>query len=209
MNNTVKRLTTSAILIALATLLSFARLFQYPFGGSINLCAMLPICIIAYKYGFRWGFLSGLVFGFIQMLTGGMIGNPWAMEYWDYILMLALDYFIAYAFLSLACVTKGRFKNESAGFAVGICIAASARYLMHVLSGYILFSSYATRFFERNFEGAFGTWVLDNISGTALSLFYAFFYNALYMVPNTVITVIMGLLLFSSQAGKLWREVKV
>lgn len=208
MNKTVKRLTTSAILIALATLLSFARLFQYPFGGSINLCAMLPICVIAYKYGFRWGFLSGFVFGFIQMLTGSVIGNPMALSSLDFALMISLDYFIAYACLSLSAVTKGRFKNESISFAIGICIAATARLLVHTLSGYILFSSWASWFFSE-YTGAFGTWVLDNIGGTALSLFYAFFYNALHMVPNTILTVIMGLLLFSSQAGKLWREIKV
>jgi thiamine transporter len=208
MNNTVKRLTTCAILIALATILSFARLFQYPFGGSINLAAMLPICVIAYKYGFKWGLLSGFTFGFIQLLTGSAIGNPLALSSLDFALMLTLDYFVAYACLSLTCVTKNRFKNESAGFAVGICIAATARLLAHTVSGYILFSSWASWFFSE-YTGAFGTWVLGNMGGAALGWFYAFFYNALHIVPNTLLTIALGLMLFSSQAGKLWREIKM
>lgn len=52
----VQKLTESAILLAAATALSFVQ-FPGPWvnGGSITLCSMLPVCIIGYRYGVKWG----------------------------------------------------------------------------------------------------------------------------------------------------------
>ena len=54
------RLTESAVMIALATILSLFKLVDLPYGGSITLASMLPVLLIAYRYGTAWGLLTGL-----------------------------------------------------------------------------------------------------------------------------------------------------
>ena len=56
-NKLALRLTESAIMIAAATILSMFKLVELPYGGSITLASMLPIVIIAYRYGTAWGIL--------------------------------------------------------------------------------------------------------------------------------------------------------
>ena len=57
-----KRLTESAMLLALAIvleLISKAFIPEMPFGGQVTLVAMLPVVLISYRYGVKWGFVSG------------------------------------------------------------------------------------------------------------------------------------------------------
>ena len=51
--NTTKMLVEGAMMLALAIVLSLITPFQklLPFGGSITLVSMLPICIYSIKYG--------------------------------------------------------------------------------------------------------------------------------------------------------------
>lgn len=207
MNSTVKRLTTSAMLVALATLLSLITFYKLPYGGSITAFSMLPICVIAYKYGFKWGILGGFTHGMIQMIISGSGGAFAAMSITDFILMLILDYLLAYSCLGLTAVTRGKFKNERNGFMVGIVIAASARLLAHFASGLILFSSYAEWFFSQD-GFKFGAWVLEHMSGNGLFAFYSFFYNASFLVPETVITVIMGAVIIQVLKGYILDEIR-
>lgn len=44
---TILRLCESAIMIALATVLSMIKFANLPFGGSVTLCSMLPLVLIA------------------------------------------------------------------------------------------------------------------------------------------------------------------
>lgn len=54
----------SAVMIALATVLSMLKI-EWPFGGSITVCSMLPILIIGYRYKPLWGCFTGVVYGLI------------------------------------------------------------------------------------------------------------------------------------------------
>ena len=69
-----RRLTTSAMMIALATVIAFVcgliTFLNFPFGGGITIASMLPIVLISYFYGIRWGLLSGFTYSIIQMLLG-------------------------------------------------------------------------------------------------------------------------------------------
>ena len=67
------RLVESALLIAIAAvleLISKALGLELPFGGTITLASMFPIVLIAYKYGTKWGLLSGFTYSLVQMLLG-------------------------------------------------------------------------------------------------------------------------------------------
>ena len=54
MTNKTKRLTESAMLLALAVVLEFtAKMIipEMPFGGQVTLVSMLPVVLISYRYG--------------------------------------------------------------------------------------------------------------------------------------------------------------
>lgn len=65
-----KRLVESALMIALSTILSFIILFRLPFGGSITACCMLPVILVSYRYGVKWGFATAFAFSLIQGIQG-------------------------------------------------------------------------------------------------------------------------------------------
>ena len=69
-----RRLTETAIMIALATGLSYVTIFKLPMGGSITLFSQVPIMIIGYRYGWKWGACTGVIHGILQMLLQGL-GN--------------------------------------------------------------------------------------------------------------------------------------
>ena len=68
-NKNVIMLCECAVMVALATVLSLIKI-EFPYGGSITICSMLPILIIGYRYKPLVGCLKGVVYGLIQMLFG-------------------------------------------------------------------------------------------------------------------------------------------
>lgn len=57
--NKTRRLIETAVMLALATVLSVLKIAELPYGGSVTFASMLPLAIIAYRYGAGWGLLSG------------------------------------------------------------------------------------------------------------------------------------------------------
>ena len=55
-----KKLTVSALMIALAQILSILAVFQAPNGGDITLGGAVPIIIISLMYGTKWGVFTAL-----------------------------------------------------------------------------------------------------------------------------------------------------
>ena len=73
MTNKTKRLTESAMLIAIAVVLELAGRMvipPMPFGGQLTLCAMLPIVLISYRHGVKWGLVAGFAYALVQMALG-------------------------------------------------------------------------------------------------------------------------------------------
>ena len=54
-----KRLCFCAMGVALAFVTSYIKLFKFPYGGSMTLCSMLFIVLIANWYGVKTGILVG------------------------------------------------------------------------------------------------------------------------------------------------------
>ena len=69
-NRTAYRLTESAIMLAFAAVLSEIKIIHMPYGGSVTAFSMLPLILIAYRYGVKWGLVTSATYGLIQLLLG-------------------------------------------------------------------------------------------------------------------------------------------
>lgn len=136
-----RRLAESALLIAIGFLLSFFKIEILP-SASISLLSMLPILLLAYKYGTVWGLLCGFVHGLLQMVEGG-IDTPPTEDFFSYLLVIALDYILAFAFLGLAGLCRHAFKNPSLTIAVCAAVGIFSRFVCSFLSGAIIWGVYA------------------------------------------------------------------
>ena len=126
-----KMLVEAGIMIALAQILSYVKIFESPYGGSITLGSMLPIIIFAIRWGSKPGILVGLVYGFLQFALGTKFSyHP---------LGIFLDYIFAFGALGLA----GLFRKNISTILVSIFIAMAGRFTFHFLSGVILWYIYA------------------------------------------------------------------
>ena len=73
MQTKTKRLTESAMLIAMAVVLELVGKMIFPpmpFGGQLTLVSMLPIVLISYRHGVKWGLVSGFAYSLVQMALG-------------------------------------------------------------------------------------------------------------------------------------------
>ena len=201
-----KRLTESAMLIAVAIVLELiSELFipSQPFGGQVTVVHMLPIVLIAYRHGPKWGIVASFTYALIQMALGAknvsaaflpgyfgdgaMIGKA--------IIMCLLDYLAAYTVLFLGGIFRSRIQNRGISLMCGSIAALSARYVSHILSGYILFSSWAEWYFTQDGFPAWGAGLVESLGPEALGWAYSAVYNGMYMVPEIILTAIASLII--------------
>ena len=206
MFNKTKRLTESAMLLAVAVVLELcSKMFipELPFGGQITLVSMLPVVLISYRHGVRWGLVSGVAYAMIEMAIGtktvaaafqpGYFGD--GVMLFNAFLMCLLDYLVAYTMLGLGGLFRSRIENRGKALALGALVALSARYVSHILSGYILFSGWAEWFFTQEGFPAWGAGLVGALSGEMLGLVYSIVYNGMYMVPEILLTVTASVLI--------------
>lgn len=191
----VRRLVESAILIAIGTVLSVLTPIQLPFGGSLTIASMLPLILIAYRYGTRWGLFSGFVYSLLQMLIGLKTVSAFFMPgdgqmlWYKALMVCLLDYVLAYTVLGLGGIFRGK-KRAPVALCLGAIVAISLRYAAHIVSGAIFFGTWAEWFFTDVLSGAFGNYMLFHFSGFGLATIYSVIYNGAYMVPEIIITAI-------------------
>ncbi len=208
MNQKVKRLTVSAMMLALATVLAlvcaYIPFLNLPFGGGYTVASMLPIVIIAYMYGTKWGIFTSFCYAIIQIimsLTQGAGGTVMAlfmpqsdkfMGYAAAVWIVLIDYLIAYTLLGLGGIFRNKLKSKTAALVLGVIFALLLRYLAHIVSGYIFYGAWAEWFFTQEGFYAIGDVIMNSMDGKLLSLVYSVFYNGLFMIPEIVITAIVA-----------------
>ena len=209
MNRTFKtqRLTTSAVMLALSAALAIVcaliPFLNLPFGGGFTIASMLPIVLVSYMYGVKWGLFVSATYSALQILLDLALGTsssaimalfmPSSDEYMGYfaaVAILVIDYIIAYTVLGLGGIFRNKFKSKTAALCVGSVLVLSLRYIAHIISGAIFYGAWAEWFFSQEGFYSVGGWILENVSGTALAIIYSIFYNGLYMIPEIVITAI-------------------
>lgn len=196
-----RRLIISAMLLAVATVLAvvceFIPFLNLPFGGGFTIASMLPIVVLAYMYGTKWGLLCGFTFSVIQMLIGMRTVSAFFLpsdeSYMGIVaalLICLIDYVLAYTALGLGGLFRDKL-GKTPALVLGSVVALSLRYLAHFISGYIFFGSWAEWFFSQDGFPA-GKWFLDTFGGMSLEIVYSIVYNGLYMIPEIIITAIVA-----------------
>lgn len=181
MKNNLKKLTVSALFIALSTVLSeLIPSISLPFGGSITVFSMVPMCLIGIMFGTKWGVLSCMVYGVIQMLFG--LGNLSHATWWGAAVIIVLfDYIVAYAVLGFSGVFKGKIKNEFLSLVLGVLFACLLRYICHFITGVTVWREIA------DLWGA---------------IWFSITYNGSYMIPEMIITPLGAALLYRANILK-------
>ena len=173
-----------AILGALSFILDRLVLFEMPQGGSITL-SMLPIIVMAFRWGLAGGMLTGFISGLLQLITGPKVFH-WAQ--------VLLDYTLAYTLVGLAAITsiwlirtvaKKNKNGMAAAIITGTVIGGLLRYLIHFIGGIVFFGEYAP-------EGQ-PAWL------------YSLLYNGSYMIPSIILCAIVSVLLFTTAPRLLKR----
>ena len=173
----LRALCEGAIMVAVAQILSFIKLWEMPWGGSVVL-AMVPIILYAVRWGFGPGLLASFVFGVLQFVFDGGFAIGWQS--------IIGDYLLAFTVLGIA----GLCHNKKGGIFTGTVIGGLARFLVHYVVGATIWAAYMP----------------DEFFGLTMHSpwFYSLLYNLAYMLPNIAITLLVFALLWKPM-GKYLR----
>ena len=128
---------------------------------------MLPLVILAHRYGTKWGVFSAVVYAIVQMILG-FSNVQYAQNVWQAIGIILFDYIIAFGVVGFAACFNGVIKNRYASIAVGTVVALLGRLACHFISGWIIWEVLA-----------------PNELGWAAPI-WSIAYNASYMVPEII-----------------------
>lgn len=167
----VRALCEGAIIVAIAQILGYFKLFgEMVNGGSITFAAF-PIVLFALRWGLGKGLIAGFAFGILQLVYDGAYAWGWQS--------MLLDYVVAYTPLGLA----GLFKGKAWGIFPGAVLGNAVRFLVHFISGVTIYRIYEPT--EILNVGVFDDAVL-----------YSLVYNGLYMIPCMILTVAVAAVLY-------------
>nr|MCR4992922.1 energy-coupled thiamine transporter ThiT [Lachnospiraceae bacterium] len=141
------------------------------------------------RRGVAMGLAVSFLFSLIQLFQGIMDGLfGWGLTPGMLVACIFIDYIFAFTVLGLAGVFR---KKGTAGWISGIAIAIVLRFVMHFLSGVVIWKS-----FGELWEGF----------STDSSVLYSILYNGSYMLPELIITVIAAVILLNvPEVRKLFR----
>ena len=165
----IRMLCEGALMVAMAQVLSYVKLAEAPNGGSIT-PAMFPIIFFAVRWGLGSGLLAGFLFGLLQLMFDGAYAWGWQS--------MLLDYLVAFTPLGLA----GLFKGRRWGLFVGTVVGCAGRFIIHYISGVTIYKILVPTEFMR--------WTFTSPSA------YSLIYNGSYMLPNTIIALVVSALLY-------------
>ncbi len=155
----------AGICLAASFALSFIKVSPVQYGGSITLASFVPILVYAYKFGPIKGTLAGLIFGLFNFISGPYILTP---------LTFILDYMLAFATIGLmGFAPKFGKLSVAAKVSSGTVIVFVARFIFHLISGFIYFAEDA---------------VWADIPRTNMFV-YSFIYQCVYLPADCAICV--------------------
>ncbi len=165
----VYRLTETAILLGFAAVLSVIKIIDMPYGGSVTAFSMLPLLVIAHRYGTRWGTFAAFTYGIIQLLLG-LDNFSYATSALAFVMILLFDYLLAFVVLGLGGVFCRFRLSQGATLSLAAVSTGVLRYLCHVVSGCTVWAGLSVP--------------------TPQAIVYSLSYNACYMIPEIIILVL-------------------
>lgn len=174
---TLRCLCEAAIMVALAQVLGYIKLWTLPNGGSVTV-SMLPIFVFCARWGFGPGMLASFALGLLQLLLDGAYA-------WSWQAMLG-DYLLAYTALGVA----GLFRGNRGGFFFGTLAGCALRFAAHYVTGATVWGEYMP-------ESFFGMTMTS-------PWLYSALYNGSYMAIDCALVLLVGLLLWKPM-GKYLR----
>jgi len=167
-STSTRMLAEGGLTVALALALSYLKIPVAALGGSIDF-VMVPLIVFAYRWGVWQGLLAGLAFGTLKFFLAGGSAVNWQS--------MLLDYSVAYAFVGFA----GLIRKKKGLLPVSALIGCVARFIIHFISGVTIYAEYA--------EPAADFFGLS--IATPGAILFSIVYNGAYMLPNTVIAIIV------------------
>lgn len=167
-NSKILVLVECAMMIAMATVLSMIKIFTLPQGGAVTLASMVPLVMVSYRHGLKWGMATAFTHSLLQMVL--QFYAPPVGTFLAFTGVIALDYVLAFTVLGTAAFFGKAFKNRAASAAVGAAVVCFLRFICSFLSGILIWGSFAP-------EGT-PVWI------------YSLTYNGSYMLPEIIITAI-------------------
>lgn len=174
-NKSIVILCECAIMIALASVLSMIKILDLPYGGSVTAFSVVPIVVISYRHGVKWGLLTGFAYSLIQLLLDAS-SLSYATSFAAAVAIILLDYIFAFSFLGIAGCFRNIIKNPAASAVTGTIMVCVIRYISHVISGCTVWAGVS----------------IPSSDG----LIYSLSYNATYMLPETIINAAVVFWLF-------------
>ena len=168
----IRCLTEGGICVALSLVLSYLKIPVMAgfggFGGSIDL-VMIPLIIFSVRWGLGWGIGAGFVFGTLKYILASGFAISWVS--------IIFDYSVAYACIGFA----GLFRQKYKLLPVAALVGCFARFVIHFISGMTVYAQYMPEEF---------------MGYTSMTpFFYSLLYNGTYMLPNTIIAIVICSLL--------------
>ena len=160
-----RMLCEGAIMVVVAQILGYIKLWEMPWGGSVCL-SMLPIFFFACRWGFGPGLMSGFVLGVLQFMFDGGFALGWQS--------IIGDYLVAFTVLGVAGLFRGKVY-------LGTVAGSAARFLVHYVVGATIWAEYMPETF-------FGMTMTT-------PWFYSLLYNGVYMVLDLVLCLLVFALL--------------
>ncbi|WLR54000.1 energy-coupled thiamine transporter ThiT [Mesobacillus subterraneus] len=182
-----------AVFSALAYLLDLFSGFLFsriwPQGGSVSI-AMVPVFLMAFRWGVKGGAITGLLLGLLQFILGfSQIYHP---------VQGFIDYLVAFTVLGIAGIFARQIKlsiqnsdkKKWIGFIIaGTFIGSLLRFIAHFFSGWIFFGVWAP-------EGQ-PAWL------------YSIIYNGTYMIPSMILSAIIIILVIGYAPARMVKSAQV
>lgn len=163
----VRSLVEGALMVALAEVLGYIKLWHMPEGGSVSLMA-LPIVFFTLRWGVGHGLLAGFAMGVLDFMLGGGFAIGWQS--------IVGDYLIALTVLGLAGLGR---KKGLGGVIIGSLLGTVGRYFVVTFTGATLWGEYMHDLYFFHFTS---TWT------------YSLIYNLPALISAALVTVICVLL---------------
>lgn len=163
------RLVESGLMLAMATVLSMVKVLDLPYGGSITAFSALPLILVAYRHGLWQGLLTAFAHSLIQLLLGAN-ALSYATSTEAAVAIVVLDYLLAFTVLGFGGIFRRKCESQGIALVLGALLTGVLRYTLHTIAGCTV-------------------WAGLSIPDSA-ALIYSLAYNATYMIPETIVTVL-------------------